>query len=77
MIGEKWNLRAISVITEKWKGIVILKKVEGNSNQNARKKQFLKLIKKWKKIAKFLFPSTPYFLRDLKVEGNSNENGEK
>jgi len=23
---KKWNLRAISVITEKWKGIVILKK---------------------------------------------------
>ena len=26
VIGEKWNLRAISVITEKCKGIVILKR---------------------------------------------------
>ena len=64
---------------QKWKGIVILKKVEGNSNQNGRKYKFLKLIEKWKEIAisKLLFPSTPYFLRDLKVEGNSNENGRK
>ena len=28
-------------------------------------------------ILKLLFPSTPHFLRDLKVEGNSNENGRK
>ena len=33
----------------------------------------------WKEIAimKLLFPSTLYFLRDLKVEGNRNENGRK
>ena len=72
VIGEKWKLRVISVITENWKGIVIYKK-------SKRKYQFFKLIKKWKEIviSKFLFPSTPYFLRDLKVEGNSNENGRK
>ena len=37
------------------------------------------ISKKWKEIAilKLLFPSTPYFLRDLKLEGNSNENGRK
>ena len=37
--------------------------MEGNSNSV-----------EWKEIAisKLLFPSTPYFLWDLKVEGNSN-----
>ena len=42
--------------------------MEGNSN-----------YVEWKDIAimKLLFPSTLYFLRDLKVEGNSNENGRK
>jgi hypothetical protein len=42
--------------------------MEGNSNSV-----------EWKEIAilKLLFPSTPYFLWDLKVEGNSNENGRK
>ena len=46
-------------------------KMEGNSN--------LKINRKWKELAisKLLFPSTPYFSRDLKVEGNSNENGRK
>ena len=34
---RKVEYRAISAITKKWKGIVISKKVEGNSNQNGRK----------------------------------------
>ena len=44
------------------------KKMEGNSNSV-----------EWKEIAilKLLFPSIPYFLTDLKVEGNSNGNGRK
>ena len=53
---------AISVIKEKWKEIA-----------------FFKFNRIWKEIAisKLLFPSTPFFLRDLKVEGNSNESGRK
>ena len=60
-IRTNMHTTVISLITEKWKGIVIFKKVEGNSNQNGRK--FLKLLEKWKVIAifKLLFPSTPYF----------------
>ena len=46
-------------------------KMEGNG--------IFKIKRQWKEIAisKLLFPSTPYFLRDFKVEGNSNENGRK
>ena len=53
--------------------------MEGNSNQNGRKQQFLKLIEKWKEIviSKLLFPSTLLFLEKTKIkwngmEGNSN-----